>query len=39
MAKLTGSNKGKRKYAEATNYASSLKGVYDKFENGGIVKY
>lgn len=39
VAKLTGSNRGKRKYAEATNYASSLKGVYDKFENGGIVKY
>ena len=39
MAKLTGSNRGKRKYAEATNYASSLKGVYNKFENGGIIKY
>ena len=39
MAKLTGSNKGKRKYAEATNYASSLKGVYNKFQKGGIVKY
>ena len=38
-AKLTGSNRGKRKYAEATNYASSLKGVYNKFENGGIIKY
>lgn len=39
VAKLTGSNRGKRKYAEATNYASSLKGVYDKFEKGGIIKY
>lgn len=39
VAKLTGSNRGKRKYAEATNYASSLKGVYDKFERGGIIKY
>lgn len=38
-AKLTGSNKGKRKYAEDTNYANSLKGVYNKFENGGIIKY
>lgn len=39
VAKLTGSNRGKRKYAEATNYASSLKGVYDKFEKGGVIKY
>lgn len=38
-AKLTGSNRGKRKYAEDTNYANSLKGVYTKFENGGIIKY
>lgn len=38
-AKLTGSNRGKRKYAEDTNYANSLKGVYNKFENGGIIKY
>lgn len=39
VAKLTGSNRGKRRYAEATNYAGSLKGVYDKFEKGGIIKY
>lgn len=39
VAKLTGSNRGKRRYAEATNYASSLKEVYDKFEKGGIIKY
>ena len=39
VAKLTGSNRGKRRYAEATNYASLLKGVYDKFERGGIIKY
>lgn len=38
-AKLTGSNRGKRKYAEDTNYTNSLKGVYTKFENGGIIKY
>lgn len=39
VAKLTGSNRGKRRYAEATNYASSLKEVYNKFEKGGIIKY
>ena len=39
VAKLTGSNRGKRRYAEAINYASSLKEVYDKFEKGGIIKY
>lgn len=39
VAKLTGSNKGKRRYAEATNYASLLKGVYNKYAGGGIIKY
>ena len=42
VAKLTGSNKGKRKYAEASNYAKLLTGVYNgipKGENGMIVKY
>lgn len=42
VAKLTGSNKGKRRYAEATNYAKVLTGVYNgipKGENGMIVKY
>lgn len=38
VAKLTGSNRGKRKYAEATNYASSLKGVFDSFKKGGVIK-
>lgn len=39
VAKLTGSNKGKRRYAEARNYASFLKGVYNKYAGGGIIKY
>lgn len=42
VAKLTGSNKGKRRYAEATNYAKVLTGVYKgipKGENGMIIKY
>ena len=42
VAKLTGSNKGKRRYAEATNYAKILTGVYNgipKGENGMIIKY
>lgn len=39
VAKLTGSNKGKRRYAEARNYASLLKGVYNKYAGGGIIKY
>lgn len=41
-SKLTGSNKGKRRYAEASNYAKLLTGVYNgipKGENGMIVKY
>ena len=42
VAKLTGFNKGKRRYAEATNYAKVLTGVYNgipKGENGMIIKY
>lgn len=42
VAKLAGSNKGKRRYAEATNYAKVLTGVYNgipKGENGMIIKY
>ena len=42
VAKLTGCNKGKRRYAEATNYAKVLTGVYNgipKGENGMIIKY
>lgn len=42
VAKLTGSNKGKRRYAEAANYAKVLTGVYNgipKGENGMIIKY
>ena len=42
VAKLTGSNKGKRRYAEASNYAKVLTGVYNgipKGENGMIIKY
>lgn len=42
VAKLTGSNKGKRRYAEATNYAKVLTGAYNgipKGENGMIIKY
>ena len=42
VAKLTGSNRGKRRYAEASNYAKVLTGVYNgipKGENGMIVKY
>lgn len=42
VAKLTGSNKGKRRYAETANYAKVLTGVYNgipKGENGMIIKY
>lgn len=38
-AKLTGANKGKRRYAEAKEYANSLRGVYNSFKAGGIIKY
>ena len=34
VAKLTGSNKGKRRYAEATNYAKVLTGVYNGIPKG-----
>ena len=39
VAKLTGSNKGKRRYAEARNYADTLKKVYNSYRSGGIIKY
>lgn len=39
VAKLTGSNKGKRRYAEAKEYANSLRDVYNSFKAGGIIKY
>ena len=39
VAKLTGSNKGKRRYAETKEYANSLRGVYNSFKAGGIIKY
>ena len=39
VAKLNGSNKGKRRYAEAKEYANSLRGVYNSFKAGGIIKY
>lgn len=39
VAKLTGSNKGKRRYAEARNYANTLKKVYNSYRSGGIIKY
>lgn len=41
VAKLTGSNKGKRRYAEAGNYAKLLTGVYNgisKGQNGLVVQ-
>ena len=38
VAKLTGSNKGKRRYAEATNYADSLTKVFNSFKKGGVIK-
>lgn len=34
VAKLTGSNKGKRRYAEASNYAKVLTGVYNGIPKG-----
>lgn len=39
VAKLTGSNKGKRRYAEASNYAKVLTGVYNGIPKGegGLV--
>lgn len=39
VAKLTGSNKGKRRYAEASNYAKVLTGIYNGIPKGqgGLV--
>ena len=37
-AKLTGANKGNRRYAEAKNYATSLINVYNKYEDGGKMQ-
>lgn len=37
-AKLTGKNKGKRKYAEATDYADRVAAVFKSFKNGGVIK-
>lgn len=39
VAKLTGSNRGKRRYAEASNYAKVLTGVYNGIPKGeeGLV--
>ena len=38
-AKLTGKNKGKRRYAEATDYADRVAAVFRSFKDGGIKKY
>lgn len=38
-AKLTGKNKGKRRYAEATDYADRVAAVFRSFKDGGIIKY
>ena len=38
ISKLSGATKGKRRYAEATNYDTSLANVYNKFAEGGIIK-
>lgn len=38
-AKLTGKNKGKRRYAEATDYANRVTAVFRSFKDGGIIKY
>lgn len=37
-AKLTGKNKGKRRYAEARNYATSLIRVFNSFKAGGVIR-
>lgn len=37
-AKLTGKNKGKRRYAEATDYADRVAAVFRSFKNGGVIK-
>lgn len=38
VAKLTGSNRGKRRYAEATDYADRVAAVFKSFKNGGVIK-
>lgn len=38
-AKLTGKNKGRRRYAEATDYADRVAAVFRSFKDGGIIKY
>lgn len=37
-AKLTGKNKGKRRYAEATDYADRVTAVFRSFKDGGVIK-
>lgn len=37
-AKLTGKNKGKRRYAEATDYADRVAAVFRSFKDGGVIK-
>lgn len=39
VAKLTGANKGKRKYAENVKYANLLTNVYNSFKDGGVIRY
>lgn len=39
VAKLTGSNKGKRRYAENVKYANLLTNVYNSFKDGGVIRY
>lgn len=37
-AKLTGKNKGKRRYAEATDYANRVTAVFRSFKDGGVIR-
>lgn len=37
-AKLTGKNRGKRRYAEATDYADRVAAVFRSFKNGGVIR-
>jgi len=37
-AKLTGKNKGKRRYAEATDYADRVAAVFRSFKDGGVIR-
>ena len=37
-SKLTGKNKGKRRYAEATDYADRVAAVFRSFKDGGVIK-